>query len=229
MTEVSSALDEGAGNIPVWVAIPPGYFPLPLADVDSRLAQAESILTGVADVAQQPVVHGFVGVLGVFLADLAARGTLYCGIGRHISPADESVVTSSLIVSLLEFPGARNPRLVLADLVRAKSGANERGQADLVDVLERPTLFFERTRQLPTPQLPGRPDVPGDAMSPVFQLEAFVPSSDGGKLAIIEFSTPAESHGPQFRAMIVEMAASVSFEPPAADHGFSSKIGEVLG
>lgn len=228
MSEVGGVLTED-GDIPLWIDIPEGYFALPLDRIGPALDEADSMLTDVADADQQPLIHAVTGVLSVLLADLAARGALYCGIGRHTSPTDESAVTSSLVVSLLEFPGTRNPRLVLGDLVTAKADANERGQADLVDLDGRPVLFFERTRHLPTPQLPGQPDVAEDATSPVFQLEAFVPSGDGSKLANIEFSTPFESHGPEFRMMMAQLALSVSFEPPAEPSDFGEKIGQVLG
>ncbi|GAA1994773.1 hypothetical protein [Amycolatopsis minnesotensis] len=90
-------------------------------------------------------------------------------------------------------------------------------------------LFLERTRQLPTPQLPGQPELPDEATSPVFQLEAHIPSEAGDKLASIEFSTPYESRGPQFRAMVLAMASSVSFEPPAVAEDVSTKFEQVLG
>lgn len=223
------ALDGDIEEVPLWVHVPEGFFELPLADTDNRLAIAESVLTDVADEKQKPAISAVVGVLSVFLNDLVRAGALYCGIGRHISPLDDSVVTSALVISLQEFEGTRNPRLVLKDLVGAKADAGERGQADLVDLHDRPALFFERTRLLPTPQLPGQPEVAEDATSRVFQLEAFVPSGDGGKLAAIEFSTPFEDQGPLFRAMMVQIASSVSFEPPASSGGVGGKISEVLG
>ncbi|WP_329067128.1 hypothetical protein [Amycolatopsis sp. NBC_01480] len=214
-------------EIPLWVAVPPGYFPLPLHDVDAAMERAEAVLTDVGG--PSPLVSAVTGALSVLLSELGAAGSLYCGIGHHTSPADGSVVTSSLVVSLQEFEGTRNPRLVLADLVQARADAGQRGQVDLLDLADRPMLFVERTRQLPTPGFPGQPPVAEDATSPVFQLEAYVPADDGSKLAAIELSTPFEAHGPEFRGMIVQMAATVSFEPPPAGAGESGRIGQVLG
>jgi hypothetical protein len=231
MSDMNTVLDDdsSAEVAPVWVAIPPGYFPLPLADAAGSLERAESVLSGVAETDQRPLIEAVTGALSVLLSELGSAGALFCGVGRHTSPGDGSVVTSSLVVSFLEFEGTRNPRLVLNDLVRAKADAGEHGHVDLVDVVERPMLFVERTRQLPTPHFPGQPEVAEDATSPVFQLEAFVPSAKGDKLATIELSTPCESHGLEFRGMIVQMAASVSFEPPAVSADVSSKFGQVLG
>jgi hypothetical protein len=231
MTRLAGALNEGTGNdgIPLWAAIPPGYFSLPLNDVTASMERAESVLDEFADDAQKPQIHAMTGVLGVFLSDLASCGALYCGIGHHASPQDGTPVTSSLVISYQEYEGSRNPRLLLKDLVQAKAEANERGQVDLVDVLERPTLFFERIRRLHTPQLPGEPDVSESATSAVYQLEAFVPSANGDKLAAIQLSTVFEAQGPEFRAMMVQLAASVSFEPPAAEMDSSDRIRQLLG
>lgn len=230
MTAFSGTLEEDKQNdAPLWVALPPGYFALPLDDVADSLQRAESVLSDVADEEQRPQIHAVIGVLSVFLSDLVASGALYCGVGRHISPSDNVPVTSSLVISYQDFEGSRNPRVLLSDLLKAKADADERGQADLVDVLERPMLFFERIRQLPTPQFPGQPPVPEGATTPVHQLEAFVPSEDGSKLAKIDFSTAFPSYGAEFRTMVVELAASVSFEPPAVSAESSSRISQLLG
>jgi hypothetical protein len=165
----------------------------------------------------RPALGPVAGVLAMFLDQLAVRGVRYCGVGHHLSAVDGSVVTSALTVGVQRFGEKRNPRLVLKDLLRAKAGAGERGQADLVEVDGRQVLFFERTTELPAPSIPGRPAVPDDATAPVFQLQAIVPDADGAAIVVIDFSTPMETQGPQFRTMLVLMAASVSFEPPAED------------
>lgn len=231
MTVVTGTLEGGReqSDTPLWLALPPGYVALPLDDVDGNLERAESVLSDVAYEDQRPQIHAVLGVLSVFLSDLAVSGALYCGVGRHIAPHDNAVVTSSLVISYQEYEGSRNPRVLLSDLLQAKADADERGQADLVDVLERPMLFFERIRQLPTPQLPGQPPVPEGATTAIHQLEAFVPSEDGSKLAKIDFSTPFTAYGADFRAMVVDVAASVSFEPPAVSAESSNRISQLLG
>jgi hypothetical protein len=230
MTGVAGALDGSTGKeTPLWIAIPPGYFPLPLGDVAPSLERAQAVLTEIADDEQKPQIEAVIGVLSVFLVDLTVSGALYCGVGRHVSPDDNAVITSSLVVSYQEYEGTRNPRLLLSDLLWAKDDAGEHGQADLVDVLNRPMLFFERVRQFPTPELPGQPPVPEGATTPVHQLEAFVPSEDGSKLTKIDFSTPFTAYGADFRTMVVQLAASVSFEPPAVSAESSSRISRLLG
>lgn len=230
MTDIVGALtsNEDLPDDDLWIRIPPSYSAMPLEDASDRLGTADSLIMDVAfhDVRAQTKV--LIDALKVFLDDLVTAGALYCGIGRHTSPEDDVVVTSTLVVSHQKYVGIRNPRLLLSDLLSAKSEANEQGQADLVDVVERPMLFFERVRTLPTPQFPGHPDVDEDATSPVFQLEAHIPSDDGRELVVIEFSTPFISHGPLFRTMVVEIAASVSFEPPEQS-GKNSRIEQLLG
>lgn len=200
----------------IWVQIPDGYVPLPLDDIATHMAQAQGIVEERAPEATRPSVVPLVGALTVFLDDLANRNAVYCGVGHHASAIDGSKITSSLVIALQEFPEEVNPRILLKDLVLTKAAAGERGQVDMVDVVGRPMVFVESELGLPTPSFPGQPPVPEGATSKVFQMEALVPADDGAKLVSIEFSTPFVEHGPEFRRMLVEMAASVSFTAPAA-------------
>ena len=198
----------------IWVEIPTGYVPLPTDDVRENMDVAREVVGGQVSADQRPTVPAMIRLLTSYLEALAARNGLYCGVGHHLSPVDGSAVTSSLVVSLQEFPEEVNPRVLLKDLTITKAEAGERGQVDLVDVQGRPMLFFERNRPLPAPRLPGLPEVPEGTMTTVYQLEALVPSDDGSKLVAIELSTPFVERGPEFRAMVVTMANSVSFDPP---------------
>lgn len=206
----------------IWVQIPDGYVPLPLDDIGPQMAQAQEIVEEVGPEESRATVAPLIGVLTVFLHDLADRNAVYCGIAHHASAIDGSKITSSLVVALQEFPEKVNPRILLKDLVLIKAAADEQGQVDLVDVLGRPTLFMERVRELPTPSFLGQPPAPEGSTTKVFQLEALVPADDGAKLVSIELSTPFVEHGPEFRGMVVEMAASVSFTaPPPPTEGAS--------
>lgn len=72
--------------------------------------------------------------------------------------------------------------------------------------------------------------MPDGLTTKVFQLEALVPADDGAKLVSIELSTPFVEHGPEFRGMVVEMAASVSFTAPPPPTGGEkhTSIGDAL-
>jgi hypothetical protein len=199
----------------IWVQLPDGYVPLPLDDIAANMARARELVEASAPAPTRPAVAPLVDALAVFLDDLAVRDCLYRGIGRHVSGTDGTTITSSLVVALQEFPERVNPRILLKDLVLAKADAGDKGEVSLVDVVGRPMLFVEGERELPTPGFPGQPPVPEGATSKIFQLEALVPADDGARLVSIEFSTPFVGYGPEFRRMVVEMAASVSFTEPA--------------
>ncbi|HZP53412.1 hypothetical protein [Actinocrinis sp.] len=213
-----------------WLELPPGYFPLPLDDIDNALATAEANLRELAPEEQRPLLAAVVGTLGVLLEQLQERNGAYCGIGWHTAE-DGAVVPSSLVVSIQPFPHKRNPRLVIKDLIEARAEAGEHGQVDVVDLTRGPAVFFESVLTLPRPQLPGRP--PNEQPdAEVYQLQALVPSEDGRKLAAIDFTTPDIPHGPRFRAMMVLMADSVSFTPPpgSEEAGETARsISKILG
>jgi hypothetical protein len=214
----------------IWVELPPGYFPLPLDDIDNTLATAEANLRELAPQEQRPLLAAVVGTLGVLLEQLQERNAAYCGIGWHTAE-DGTVVPSSLVVSIQPFPHKRNPRLVIKDLVDARAQAGEHGHVDVVDLSRGPALFFESVLTLPRPQLPGQP--PNEQPdAEVYQLQALVPSEDGRKLAAIDFTTPDIPHGPRFRAMMVLMADSVSFAaPPGSEEAGETarSISQILG
>ena len=214
-----------------WVELPPGYFPLPLTDVESTLATAEANLRELAPPDKQELLAAVVGTFTLLLEDLRDRNTAYCGLGWHTAELDGAIVPSSLVVSLQRFPERRNPRLVIRDLVELRAEANEHGQVDVVDLTPGPALFFESVLTLPRPQLPGQPPN-AEPDAEVYQLQALVPSEDGAKLVAIDFSTPDIAHGPQFRAMMVLMANSVSFTPPPGSPEAGSaaqSISQILG
>jgi hypothetical protein len=219
MTDPNADATDDHGT--VWVDIPPGFIALPLANLEDSMTRAEEALTDLAPTELRASVAPAVGLLTVLLSELTARDTRYCGLGHHLSAVDGSVITSSLTITVQKVDERRNPRLLLADLAKLNAEDGERGQADLIELVDRPVLFFEHTRALPAVPLPG---VPQSSTATVFQLEAMVPSDDGRKLVAIDFSTPFESHGPEFRAMVVQLAASVSFEPPADEAHIGDSI-----
>ncbi len=206
-------------EIPVWFQPPTGFFPLPLDGVEESLSAADTLLTELAPDDQKPVVGIVVGALASLLLELADRDAVYCALGHHLSAVDGGVVTSTLVVSLQLTGGEGDPRLLLAEMVRRRAEEDWRGKADLVTVLGRPVLFLESVQELPAPRLPGAPEVAEDGTAPVFTLEALVPADDGSLLAAVEFATPFVDNGPEFRAMMVDLAGSVSFRPPPEEPG----------
>ena len=213
------------GESPVWLSIPEGYAELPLDDIPETIEATRQLVTELGTPDQRQAAAFVLSSLNVFLTTLAERNAIYVGLGRHQSALNGQLITSSLVVTVLDFPGERNPRLVLRDLLVAKARAHEHGQADILDLEDRPAAFFEHTLSLPNPALPGQHVLAEGAEVPVWQLEAFVPSPGGDRLVTFEVSTPFAEHGPQYRAMVVAMAARLSFQPPAADDPLAALLG----
>jgi hypothetical protein len=211
--------DPAVVELPLWLEVPEGFFALPLVDTGEAMERAQAVLLELAPAEQQAVIPAVVGALDEFLRDLAARQAVYCGLGHHVSEVDGAEVSSTLVVSVQRTGGVGDPRLLLGEMVRRRADQDWQGQADLLDLLGRPVLFCESTRELPEPLLPGATGPDPDATAPVFALEALVPSADGSLLACVDFATPFVANGPEFRMMMVSIAASLSFEPPEAGPG----------
>jgi hypothetical protein len=224
-----AANDEGEQELTIWLDLPKGYLPLPVRDAVAKLSEAEPVLTELCPPENQPLLYATLDTFASLLSELEARNTVFCGLGWHEAP-DGATVSSTLVVSLQYMGEARNPRLVLGDLVTAAADADERAQADLVDLANGPALFFESLRSLAKPRLPGQESDPGRAE--VYQLEAVVPQEKGEWIATLELSTPQTEYGIMFREMMVLLANSVSFTPPpgsAQESGSSRNIRELLG
>ncbi|MBF6060972.1 hypothetical protein IU494_09280 [Nocardia terpenica] len=199
-------MTDAARNVDLEIGIPPGYVSLPLDDIDSSITTAAAVLkeSGPSDVAQ--AADQVLPALRAFLDELARDGVRYCGLGKHLS--DDTFVTSVLTILVYDTGGdTENPRLVVKNLAEAKVEAGDRGDLQVIELDNRPMMFFEQVRDLPVPDFPGNP-IEGTT-APVYRLEAVVPSDDGSAVASIELSTVFSAHGPQFRPMIIDMARSV--------------------
>jgi hypothetical protein len=223
--------NDGGESLDVWLRIPPGYLPLPVTDSADRLAEALPTLVELCPPESYELLFSTIDTFAMLLSELEQRNTVYCGLGWHGAPDDESkLVASSLVVSVQPTGEERNPRLVLGDLVKVAADNDDQAQADLVDLPNGPALFFESVRSLRKPRLPGQEGDPGRAE--VYQLEVVVPSEKGDRLAALEFSTPQVEYGTYYREMMVLLAYSVAFNPPpgSAEQNSSAKmIQDALG
>jgi hypothetical protein len=208
----------------LWAEIPDGYVALPLTDIPATMATAERLIDELGTAQQRDLAPGVLASLGAHLSRLAGDNAVYCGLGAHATD-DIGVVTSSLVISLLGFPGARNPRLLLKELLLAKQRAGERGEVELGELPGGPVLFFERTRMLPVPVQPRDHVLAEPVEAPVWQTEVLVPNSEGDRLATIEFSTPDVAAGPRYRRMLAELAATLRFEPPVTSDPLAALLG----
>ncbi|MEU1982320.1 hypothetical protein [Nocardia sp. NPDC019395] len=201
----------------VGIDIPPGYYEIPLdqvADLGDRYLPMviDAIPDGVRGSASA-VVETMQFLIGTMISNNA----LYCGIGVHRSVQSDENVVSWLTVSSFAYGPARNPRLVIGDLVAAKAAHGETGHLEIIELGHRPALYFERTVSHGKPEISG---YPGDAEEvAVFQVQTVVPSEDGECIAVVDFSTANAPHGPEYRAMILGMAASIEFPAPSIELG----------
>ncbi|MGY4100126.1 hypothetical protein ACW2Q0_11325 [Nocardia sp. R16R-3T] len=190
------------------VTIPPGYYELPLSDVEEILSISATLITDSVGDSLKEIVPIVLGTLGFFLRSLAAKNAVYCGIGRHASEEGEPI-TSWLTISVMDYGEKNNPRLVVQDLAQYKTSQDNAGELVSVDIHGRPILFTERVQRYPAPDLPTV-NTDGDDV-PVFQAEVLVPSGDGTSIAVVEFSTVSVAQGTRYRAMLLAIADSVEF------------------
>lgn len=204
----------------IGIDIPPGYNEIPLGNLDALMKTAQPVIAESVPEHMRDDVPNVVGTLHFLLATLASNNTLYSGIGLHRATEPERVTVSWLTVSSFVYGEERNPRLVLSDLIAAKADRSARGNLGLVEAPTGPILYFEWTEKHAAPDIASYPG--GGDSSDVFQIEVTVPSEDGTSIAVIEFSTADSEIGPQYRGMVLDMAASVTFPQPPPDAGSSS-------
>jgi hypothetical protein len=211
-------LSQPEPGLSVWGDIPDGYIALPLEDISGSLERAANLVTELAPEELRPLIEPTTAALDALLLDLASRHAVYCGLGRHLSASEDEILTSTLIVSLHATGAEGDPRQLLGEMAaRFDTRPDEATGVSLVELLGTPVLFPEAVRDLPVPLAEG-----DAAMTPVFSVEALVASADGSTLAVVEFATPFVEHGPQFRMMMAQLAASLSFDAPPPEPATSS-------
>ncbi|WP_063058870.1 hypothetical protein [Nocardia sienata] len=206
----------------IGIEIPSGYNEIPLGDLETLIQTAAPVITASVPDRMRDDVPNVLGTLHFLLATLTANNALYSGIGLHRTGEGESerAAVSWLTVSSFDYGEERNPRLVLSELINAKAEKNSRGKLAIVEGPAAPILYFEWTEKHPAPTVAS---YPATADPPeVFQIEATVPSGDGTSIAVLELSTADPETGPQYRRMILDMAASVTFPQPSPDIESSS-------
>ena len=132
----------------------------------------------------------------------------------------ERVTVSWLTVSSFGYGEERNTRLVLSELINAKAEKKSQGKLAIVELPLVPVLHFEWTEKHAAPAIANYPAT-GDSPE-VFQIEVTVPSPDGASIAVVELSTADPETGPQYRGMVLDTAASVTFPQPPPDSRSSS-------
>ncbi|MGV9675700.1 hypothetical protein ACWDSJ_10520 [Nocardia sp. NPDC003482] len=203
-------------SVELGIGIPVGYVGLPLSGIDSSIESATALLREVGAADLVAAADRMLPAMRVFLGELGRNGVRFCGLGRHMF--DEVLVTSVLTVLVYDTGGDReNPRLVVKNLAEAAIEGGDHGDLQVVELDNRPMLFFERVRDFPVPEFAGNPTT--GTTAPVYQLDAVVPSEDGSAVASIELSTVFAEYGPRFRSTVIDMARSVSLRIQSTGEG----------
>lgn len=206
----------------IGIEIPHGYNEIPLGDLDTLMQTVRPVITDSVPGEMRDDLPNVLGALHFMLATLAVNNALYSGIGLHRTAGSETerIAVSWLTVSSFGYGEERNPRLVLSELIQTKATADSRGKLAVVETPTVPILYFEWTEKHSAPAIASYPA--SDEAPEVFQIEVTVPSPDGTAIAVVELSTADPEAGPQYRGMVLDMAASVTFPQPPPDSGSSS-------
>ncbi|MEU9347259.1 hypothetical protein AB0D74_39265 [Streptomyces sp. NPDC048278] len=199
MTGASYVIDASARNADadIWFALPSGFVPLPLRDLTA--AEREP-----AAAAEPLAWHGPVFRLARLLLE---AGTVHCCLGLHADDEGDGSPLLSLF-TLAQRATGWAPRSVLA--ARAAAGAEN---ADHIEMLDLPcgSAALVQTRTTVPPQLNlGAP-------CELLQATVYVPCPDSRRVAIFSIATAAATRARHYRALLKEIAGTVSFENPLPD------------
>ncbi|WP_328873574.1 hypothetical protein OHT76_27755 [Streptomyces sp. NBC_00287] len=202
----------------LWFAEPPGFMPLPLdallPEPDSQAAHAlrtaaAPFLDSAPDenVRLQFIAHVASGQQ--LLAALREIGTVHCSIGLHRDDVGEETddqrhpLLSFLTVSWRE--AATVPRGVLA--ARAVTSGSDGARIEYVELPCGPATFSE-SASVPSADSRGLP------ARPLLQIRAHLPHPDCKRLAVLTLGTTAVARRAEYRAILRQIAETVSFEKP---------------
>ncbi|MFF1625373.1 hypothetical protein [Streptomyces sp. NPDC058272] len=219
-TVADSAKDPDAE---IWFAEPAGFTPLPLESLLVRPGSpaADELRTAFApflDAAPDEAIRRqFVAQLAAgqeLLGALRELGTVHCSIGLHRDDMDDaSDGKGHPLLSLFTLSWrdtAVASRAVTA--ARAVSAAEGHTHIDYAELPCGPGMFIETVRT-PTVDI-GLPRLP------LLQIHAHLPHPDCKRLVVLTLSSAAAGRREQYRAILRQIAETVSFVSPL-EHGTS--------
>ncbi|WP_327395619.1 hypothetical protein [Streptomyces phaeochromogenes] len=204
----------------IWFAEPAAFTPLPL---DLLLAPpdspgADELRTAFApflDAAPDEVIRQqFVAQVGEgqrLLAALREVGTVHCSIGLHRDDVDDtgSGASGEFLLSFLTLSW-RDTTVASRAATAARAVASAEGHTH-IEYLELPcgpATFSETVR---TPSADS-----GLPVQALLQVHAHLPHPDCKRLVVLTLSATAAAHREQYRAILHQIAESVSFDDPLA-------------
>ncbi|MER7183906.1 hypothetical protein ABT404_31285 [Streptomyces hyaluromycini] len=192
-------IDDSARNVDadIWFALPPGFIPLPLQELttaEPEPAETVALLTGLG-----PVLR---------LAQLLLEaGAVHCCLGLHADDeGDGSPLLSLYTLAWRDTEWA--PRSVLA--ARAAAGTDTAECIEMLDLPCGPAALVQTRMTAP-------PELNLGAPCELLQAAAYVPCVDGRRIAILSLATASVTRARQYRALLKEIANTVSFENPLPD------------
>ncbi|MFJ4782836.1 hypothetical protein [Streptomyces sp. NPDC088794] len=205
----------------LWFAEPAGFTALPLdallpepgspAAEELRSTVAPFLAAAPNELARQKFITDFAAVQQLLCA-LREVGTVHCSVGLHSDDADAAgpkngqPLLSWFTISWRDVAVA--PRGVLA--ARAVTSSEPRTDIEYRELPCGPATFSESVMAVPT-----QGDLP---RQPLSQFHAYLPQPDCRRLAVLALSTTrGAAHREQYRAIVRQIAATVSFENPLPD------------
>jgi hypothetical protein len=199
MNGASYVIDDSARNVDadIWFALPPGFIPLPLQELtraEREPAEAAEALAGLG-----PVLR---------LARLLLEaGTVHCCLGLHADDEGDGRPLLSLF-TLAWRDTEWAPRSVLA--ARAAAGTESAEHIELLDLPCGPAALVQT-------QMTAPPELNLGAPGELLQATAYVPCPDGRRVGILSLATASVTRARHYRALLKDIAGTVSFENPIPD------------
>ncbi|MFG2346436.1 hypothetical protein [Streptomyces phaeochromogenes] len=204
----------------IWFAEPAAFTPLPLdlllAPPDSPGAdELRTALAPFLDAAPDEVIRQqFVAQVAEgqrLLAALREVGTVHCSIGLHRDDVDDtgSGASDEFLLSFLTLSW-RDTMVASRAATAARAVASAEGHTH-IEYLELPcgpATFSETVR---TPSADS-----GLPVQALLQVHAHLPHPDCKRLVVLTLSATAAAHREQYRAILHQIAESVSFDDPLA-------------
>ncbi|MFJ9345982.1 hypothetical protein [Streptomyces sp. NPDC101237] len=189
-------IDESARgqDTDIWFALPPGFVPLPFRELAAAGREPVQDRGRFADVG--PVLR--------LVRLLLEAGTVHCCLGLH---ADDEGDDGPLL-SLFTLAWRRTnwaPRSVLA--ARAVAGADRPEHIQTLDLPGGPASLVQTRLTAPSELGLGVP-------CELVQLTVYLPCPDGERIAVLSLSTTTATRAKHYRALLLDIASTVSFESP---------------
>ncbi|MFJ3756918.1 hypothetical protein [Streptomyces sp. NPDC090080] len=196
MSGVAHVIDESARSedADIWFALPPGFVPLPFRELAVAGREPVQDTGRFADVG--PVLR--------LVRLLLEAGTVHCCLGLHADDEGDDGPLLSLFTLAWRRTGWA-PRSVLA--ARAAAGAERPEHIETLDLPAGPASLVQT-------RLTAPPDLGLGVPCELVQLTVYVPCPDGERIAILSLSTTTVRRAKHYRALLSDIAGTVSFESP---------------